>query len=71
MLCWFLHNLVLVLRSERGRLHFMQGCHTQGLGIGLRKLMVLTLSIHQIYQLRLNRFTHLYLYQPHSHMHVE
>ena len=29
----------------------MQGCHTHGLGIGLRKLMVLTLSFHQIFNL--------------------
>ena len=26
-----------------------QGCHTHDIGIGLRKLMVLTLNIHQIF----------------------
>ena len=29
--------------------HHMQGRHTHGMGIGLRKLVVLTLNIHQIF----------------------
>ena len=39
----------LVLGNEVGGSHHMQGCHTWGLGIGSRKLVVLTLNIHQIF----------------------
>ena len=40
---------MLVLGNEGGGLHDMQACHTQGLRIGLRKIVVLTLNIHQIF----------------------
>jgi hypothetical protein len=40
--------VVLVLGNEGGGPRHMQGCHTWGLEIGLRKLMVLTLNIHNI-----------------------
>jgi hypothetical protein len=46
--------VVLVLGTERGDPHHMQGCYTRGLWIGLRKLMILTLNIHQIFKMRLN-----------------
>ena len=41
--------VVLVLGNEGGDLDHMQGCYTQGLWIGLRKLVFLTLNIHQIF----------------------
>ena len=41
--------VVLVLGNEGGGPHHMQGCCTPGLWIGLRKLVVLTLKIHQIF----------------------
>jgi hypothetical protein len=41
--------VVLVLGNESGGPHHMQGRQTQSLWIGLRKLMVLTLNIHQIF----------------------
>jgi hypothetical protein len=41
--------VVLVLDNEVGCPRHMQGHYTQGLGIGLRKLVVLTLNIHQIF----------------------
>ena len=40
--------VVLVLGNEGGGPHHIQGCHTWGLYIGLRKLVVLTLNFHQI-----------------------
>jgi hypothetical protein len=40
--------VVLVLGNEGGGPHHIQGRHTRGLYIGLRKLVVLTLNIHQI-----------------------
>ena len=40
--------VVLVLGSEGGGLHHIQGRHTRGLYIALRKLVVLTLSINKI-----------------------
>ena len=40
---------VMVLGNEGGGPHHMQGCYTRGLWIGLRKLVVLTLNIHQIF----------------------
>jgi hypothetical protein len=40
--------VVLVLGNEGGCPYHKQGCHTRGLWIGLRKLVVLTLNIHQI-----------------------
>ena len=39
---------MLVLGNEGGGAHHIQGRHTRGLYIGLRKLVVLTLNIHQI-----------------------
>ena len=45
--------VVLVLGTEGGGPQHMQGHHTRDLGIGLRKLVVLTLNIHQNIQLRL------------------
>jgi hypothetical protein len=44
-----LGNLVLVIGNEGGVLIVMEGHHTWGLGIGLRKLVALTLNIHQIF----------------------
>ena len=41
--------VMLVLGNESGGPHHVQGCHTQGLWIGLRKLVVWTLNIHQIF----------------------
>ena len=41
--------VILVLGNEGGGPHHMQGRYTHGLGIGLRKLVVLTLSIHQVF----------------------
>jgi hypothetical protein len=41
--------VVLVLGNEDGGPHLMQGCYTRDLWIGLRKLVVLTLNIHQIF----------------------
>ena len=38
-----------VLRNEGRGPHHTQGCHTRNLGIGLRKLVVLTLNIHQTF----------------------
>ena len=40
---------MLVLGNEGRGPHHMQGRHTWGIGIGLRKLVVLTLNIHQIF----------------------
>jgi hypothetical protein len=39
----------LVLGNESGGPHHMQGRHTWGLWIGLRKLVVLTLNMCQIF----------------------
>ena len=39
--------VVLVWSNEGGGPHHTQGRHTRGLGIGLRKVVVLTLNIHQ------------------------
>ena len=44
-----LGNLVLGLGNEGGGLHYMQGCHTQGMWIGLQKLVILILNIHRIF----------------------
>jgi hypothetical protein len=41
--------VVLVLSIEGGGPQHMQGRHIRGLGIGLRKLVVLTLNTHQIF----------------------
>ena len=41
--------VVLVLDNEDGGPHHVQGCHTRGLWIGLRKLVILTLKFHQIF----------------------
>jgi hypothetical protein len=41
--------VVLVMGNEGGSPHHMQGRHTHSLWIGLRKLVVLTLNIHQIF----------------------
>jgi hypothetical protein len=43
-----LNYVVLVLDNGGGGPHHMQGCYTWDLWIGLRKLVVLTLNIHQI-----------------------
>ena len=44
-----LGTLVFILGNEGGGPHHMQGGHTQSLWIGLWKLVVLTLNIHQIF----------------------
>ena len=41
--------VVLVLGNEDGGPHHLQGCHTRGLWIGSRKLVILTLKIYQIF----------------------
>ena len=41
--------VVLVLGNEGGGPHHMRGCHTRDLWIGIRKLVVLTLNIHQMF----------------------
>ena len=41
--------VLLVLGNEGGGAHHMQGRHTHGRGIYIRKLVVLTLNIHQIF----------------------
>jgi hypothetical protein len=41
--------VVLVISNEGWVPHHMQGHHTWDLWIGLRKLVVLTLNIHQIF----------------------
>ena len=41
--------VVLFLGNEGGGSCHMRGCHTQGLEIDLRKLVVLTLNFHQIF----------------------
>ena len=41
--------VVLVLGNEGGGPHHMQDCHTQVLWIGFKKLVVLTLNFHQIF----------------------
>ena len=41
--------VVLVLGNGGGGPHHMQGHHTLDVWIGLRKLVVLTLNIHQIF----------------------
>ena len=41
--------IVLVLGNEGGSPHHMQGCYIRGLWIGLRKLVILTLNFHQIF----------------------
>ena len=38
-----------VIGNEGGGPHHMQGPHTPGLKIGLRKLVVLNLNTHQIF----------------------
>ena len=48
-LCLVLNYIVLVLGNEGGGPHHMRGFHTRGLWIGLRKLVILTLNIHQIF----------------------
>ena len=40
---------VFIICNEGGVTHHMQGRHTQSLWIGLGKLVVLTLNIHQIF----------------------
>ena len=45
-----LNHVVLVLGNKGGGPHHMQGHHTWDLGIGLRKLVVLTLNIHRIFK---------------------
>jgi hypothetical protein len=42
--------VVLVLGNEGGGPHHMQGRHTHSPWIGLRKPVVLTLNIHQIFK---------------------
>jgi hypothetical protein len=42
-------NFVFILGNEGGGPHHMQGHHTQSLWIDLRKLVVSTLNIHQIF----------------------
>ena len=42
--------VVLVLGNESGGGPHMQGRHTRSLWTGLRKLVVLTLNIHQIFK---------------------
>jgi hypothetical protein len=44
-----INNLVLVLGNESGGPCHMQGRHTQDLGIGVKKLVVLTSSTHQMF----------------------
>ena len=44
-----LDNLVLVLENESGSPHHVTSHHTQYVGIGLRKLVILILNIHQIF----------------------
>jgi hypothetical protein len=77
--------VVLVPGKESGGPHHMQGCHTRGLWIGLRKLVVLTFEYSSNIQLRLNIFLSFlipmfcpkanmnifYLYKPHSYMYVQ
>ena len=40
--------VVLVLGNDSGGPHHIQNRHTRGLYIALRKLVVLTLNIHQV-----------------------
>ena len=49
MLCWLRVIFVVVLGNECRGPHHMQGRHTHGLGIGLWKLVALTLYIHRIF----------------------
>ena len=44
-----LGNIVFILGNEGGGPHHMQGHHTQSLWIGLRKVVVLILHIHQMF----------------------
>ena len=42
-----LHNYVVLILGNCP--HNLQGCYTQGMWIGLRELVVLTLNIQQIF----------------------
>lgn len=41
--------VVSILGSEGSNPHHMQGCHTQGLGIGLKEMVILNLNIYQTF----------------------
>ena len=78
--------VVLILGNAVGNPHHMQGHHTWDLGISLKKLVVLTLNIHQAFNflsffvpmfspniiMNIYIYTLLFFnYQPQSHMYVQ